>query len=233
MEAEAPPQPRLCQNCQQADADWKCIECLGRPTTCAQCCREAHLRSPLHRVLKWTGTHFTSAWLAEIGVKIHLGHGGLPCPDSMSSTKAGKRKAPPTDFDHDTPSNSDWESEDEDDLPATDHMLGGPSVTPKSKHLVTIVDRSGVHQLPVEWCQCPSALQIDIQMMDMGLFPATFRRIKTCFTFQVLEDLRIDNIECKTSVMSFYNKLRRVTSGAFPHTVPVRDPIFIAKISTY
>ncbi|KAG2738524.1 hypothetical protein P692DRAFT_201873906 [Suillus brevipes Sb2] len=55
----------------------------------------------------------------------------------------------------------------------------------------------------------------------MGLFPASFTSPKTAFTFAVLDDFLLDNLECRTSVMNYYSKLRRVTSSVFPHLVPV------------
>jgi hypothetical protein len=36
-----------------------------------------------------------------------------------------------------------------------------------------------------------------------------------------LDSFEIDALECKTSAMSFFNKLRRQTNNAFPHRVPV------------
>ncbi|KAI6140502.1 hypothetical protein BKA82DRAFT_4450509 [Pisolithus tinctorius] len=38
----------------------------------------------------------------------------------------------------------------------------------------------------------------------------------------VLDDFVRDNLECGTSGMNYYSKLRRVTSGVFPHLVPDR-----------
>ena len=40
--------------------------------------------------------------------------------------------------------------------------------------VVTIIDRSGVHEIGVRWCCCPNAPKCDMQLMAAGLFPATF-----------------------------------------------------------
>ncbi|KAG1792281.1 uncharacterized protein HD556DRAFT_1309358 [Suillus plorans] len=45
---------------------------------------------------------------------------------------------------------------------------------------------------------------------------------KTAFTFQVLDNFLLDNLECGTSAMNYYNKLRRMTTSVFPHLVPDR-----------
>jgi CxC2 like cysteine cluster associated with KDZ transposases len=88
--------------------------------------------------------------------------------------------------------------------------------------IITIVDRSGVHEIGVSWCCCPEAPERDMQLMMAGLFPATFRNPKTAFTFKVLEDFHLDNLECKTTASQFFSRLRRLTNDEFPNTVPVR-----------
>lgn len=58
--------------------------------------------------------------------------------------------------------------------------------------------------------------------MMAGLFPATFRDPKTAFTFQVLTDFHLENLECKTTPSQYFSRLRRLTNDEFPNTVPVR-----------
>ncbi|KAN0127856.1 hypothetical protein V8E53_014303 [Lactarius tabidus] len=53
-----------------------------------------------------------------------------------------------------------------------------------------------------------------------GLFPAIFHNPKTVFTFWVLEDFHLDNLECKTTPSQFFSCLRRLTNYKFPNTVP-------------
>lgn len=100
--------------------------------------------------------------------------------------------------------------------------------SPKSKHdddgnpIITVIDRSGVHEIGVRWCCCREAPGRDIQLMMAGLFPATIREPKTAFTFQVLGDFHLDNLECKTTPSQYFSRLRRLTNDEFPSTVPVR-----------
>ncbi|KAG1870329.1 hypothetical protein F4604DRAFT_1881284 [Suillus subluteus] len=70
---------------------------------------------------------------------------------------------------------------------------------------MVIIDKSGVHRLEIRCCDCPNALSR-----------------KTAFTFRVLDDFLLDNLECGTSAMNYYSKLRRMTSSMFPHLVPDR-----------
>ena len=87
---------------------------------------------------------------------------------------------------------------------------------------VTIVDSSGVHHLPVLYCNCPGAHPQDEQAFGSKLFPASFTNISTLFTFSVLDHFRLENLECKTTPYQFYQKLRRLTNSSFPQSVPNR-----------
>jgi len=87
--------------------------------------------------------------------------------------------------------------------------------------IITVINRSGVHEIGVRWCCCPNRHKHDMQLMEAGLFPATFRNPKTAFTFRVLEEFHLDNLECKTTPSQFFSRLRRLTSDEFPNSVPV------------
>ncbi|KAG1886446.1 hypothetical protein F4604DRAFT_1877786 [Suillus subluteus] len=88
---------------------------------------------------------------------------------------------------------------------------------------MVIIDKSGVHRLEIRCCDCPNALSPDIQMFWHGFFPASFNRPKTAFTFRVLDNFLLDNLECGTSAMNYYSKLWQMTSSMFPHLVPWRQ----------
>ncbi|KAG1803486.1 uncharacterized protein BJ212DRAFT_1216160, partial [Suillus subaureus] len=60
----------------------------------------------------------------------------------------------------------------------------------------------------------------DIQMFQHGFFPTSFNKLKTLFTFRVLNDFLLDNLACGTSAMNYYSKLQQMTSSMFPHLVP-------------
>jgi hypothetical protein len=96
-----------------------------------------------------------------------------------------------------------------------------PEDLPFVSNTMVIVDKSGVHRLEVRCCDCPNTTSLDIQMFQHGFFTASFNRPKTVFTFRVLDDFLLDNLECGTSAMNYYSKLRRMTSSMFPHLVPV------------
>jgi hypothetical protein len=166
----------------------------------------------------WTGSYFQPSWLRQVGVVIHLGHDGLQCPSSDPSTGYNQG----SDSDETDDIDEEGESDDDEEL----EMLRDTEPHPRGfdawgNRLVVVVDISGVHTIGVRRCQCPSAPSPDIQFLDMGMFPASFTNPKAAFTFAVLDGFLIDNLECKTSAMNYFSKIRRVTSNAFPGTVPV------------
>lgn len=91
----------------------------------------------------------------------------------------------------------------------------------KGNHNMVIVDATGVHPIKVVWCGCSDAAPREVQLFELGLFPSSFKSPKTAFTFAVLDDFRLDNLECKTAARRYFNKLQRLTSPAFPQSVPV------------
>jgi len=130
--------------------------------------------------------------------------------------------------DPDIPINAEGEFDDEDDDDILEAPTGGkPNMLPQPDRFdtdgnpfVTVVDVSGIHHLPVVFCSCDTRdSEIDIAYLRMGLFPASFDIIKTLFTFDVLQDFRASNLECKTSAYQYYQKLRRLTCPAFPTAV--------------
>ncbi|KAG1873904.1 hypothetical protein F4604DRAFT_1925476 [Suillus subluteus] len=152
---------------------------------------------PFHRISQWTGGFFEDTSLTKIGLEIHLGHQGKPCPEVTDDWYN-------TDDEGDNFAEGQW-------VP----LVNDPRTT-------TVVDTSGVHSLMIRFCRCASALGPDMQLFEIGLFPASFTSPKTAFTFAVLDDFLLDNLECGTSAMNYYSKLRRITSSVFPHLVPDR-----------
>ena len=55
----------------------------------------------------------------------------------------------------------------------------------------------------------------------MGLFPVSYKNIKSTFTFKVLTDARMSSLECKSSAYQYYQKLQWATSPLFLNAVEV------------
>jgi hypothetical protein len=153
---------------------------------------------PFHRISQWTGGFFEDTSLTKIGLEIHLGHQGKPCPQV-------------TDEWYDTDNEGDYFTEGQ-WVP----LVNDPQT-------ITVVDTSGLHFLMIRFCRCADALSPDMQLFRTGLFPASFTLLKTAFMFAVLDDFLLDNLECGTSAMNYYSKLQQITSSVFPHLVPVSN----------
>uniref|UniRef100_A0A5K1K3H2 CHIP6 n=1 Tax=Ganoderma boninense TaxID=34458 RepID=A0A5K1K3H2_9APHY len=233
---------------------------------------------PLHRIEFWEGSYFRPAWLRQVGIQLHCGHGGAACPQlgtydsgpgtpslpSLDSARPGPAPVQLPFFSHapddlDNPpeatedeeipylieeEDSDFEDEDADlhpadrdgrllpnltDLPwvgeatcRADPSVPASDATFRNDRLVVVVDIEGIHELPFTFCMCPNAAPEDIQLLELGYYPASSTRPKTVFTTRVLDDFLLANRECKTSTRNYYNKLRRVTNPALPHMVPDR-----------
>jgi hypothetical protein len=196
---------------------------MGTPIYCTDCCRQQHAILPFHRIQQWTGEFFTPAWLRQVGVVIYLGHGGKPCPKNGGS-QLGDNGPIGEDDDDDT-----GKVDEEEFFNGLEDIPPKPGQPDENGNTtMVIVDKSGVHHLSVNWCHCRDCPEHDMQLLAMGLFPASFKKIQTVFTFQVLDDFLLDNLECKTSALHYTSKLARVTSHAFPHTVPVGPVTFPA-----
>ncbi|KAG1721902.1 uncharacterized protein EDB91DRAFT_1256307 [Suillus paluster] len=243
IEWEGPPPDRVCCLC-DGDGVQKCHNCLAEPMFCTKCCQTQHAQLPFHWISQWNGDFFERTALTKLGMEIHLGHGGRSCPhhywdwedtddggQSAASSTAGTPGACDAgDAFGEGPSASAYYvfSQDVDDTGAGDVFLEEeyPPYAKDSpvvgKTWITVVDTSGVHTMWVWFCQCADARTPDKQLFEIGLFPASFTRPKTAFTFALLDDFILDNLECGTLAMNYYSKLRRITSSMFPHLVPDR-----------
>ena len=90
---------------------------------------------------------------------------------------------------------------------------------------VTIVHQSGVFDMELLFCICPNAASRDEQLLHAGIFPSSLKQIETAFTFSVLDDFLLDNLECKTTAQQYYSKLQHITNRMFPDNVPVRGTL--------
>ena len=109
----------------------------------------------------------------------------------------------------------EWEGvnivEGDNDAPTMDYTEG----------IINIVHITGIFRQNIQWCHCAGAEDKAMQLFQVGLFPASFHRPETAYTFDVLNYFHIDAMECKTPAASFIRKVRRLTNNAFPHMVPV------------
>ena len=128
------------------------------------------------------------SWLQEVGVCLQFVHSGDPCPNQIVCYKAFYNLKPilkqlQMDFDYEEECKGGSNNILADDcLAAVDQnefQFGfGSSISGQNDKdgnpIITIVDRSGIHEIGVRCCCCLNAPELDMQLMLAGLFPATF-----------------------------------------------------------
>jgi hypothetical protein len=216
-------------NCRLCDiaGTWRCRDCLLNPVFCTDCCRASHASHPFHRIEHWIGSYFEPAWLFQVGLILHLGHDGQPCSSYFNASA-------PEVVTHEAGlyvDDSDDVTEGDDTINIVKELkrltglynLGSKVFSPPADcRELTVIDVSGVHHMWVKWCNCPNSRELqEKHLLQVGLFPASYKNIRSVFTFKVLEDARMSNLECKSSAYQYYQKLRRATSPLFPNAVEV------------
>ncbi|KAJ8699116.1 hypothetical protein PTI98_002269 [Pleurotus ostreatus] len=88
---------------------------------------------------------------------------------------------------------------------------------------MVFVHTTGIYSRNVEWCQCENHKSHYTQLLQARLFPTTSDQPSTAFTFEVLDELHLQHIECKTVSSNFYSLLRRKTNFNAPLDVPDRS----------
>ncbi|KAI6111661.1 hypothetical protein EDD16DRAFT_1485659 [Pisolithus croceorrhizus] len=214
LEGEQLARGGICEQCSEAEGSVWCMSCAGVHAWCGPCAVKAHRNLPFHKVQRWNGAHYQPTSLMDLGFLWHIGHGGDPCPCNWSNPD-------PEESGHVT-------GDDTPNHRSVGFLLGRPYDDPvirkSSQFQMTIVHTEGIFSHEVSVCKCPGSDPNDwhFDLLCQRLFPASIFKPKTAFTFDVLDHFLIDALECKTSAMSFYQKLKRFTNNAFPERVPDR-----------
>lgn len=130
----------------------------------------------------------------------------LPVPPDYlpSLARPDGREEPPTRA-------SNMQAHVDTDRPRTD-ALDNP--------FIRVVNTNGIHHIAVVSCSCRGQENTHCDLMAARLIPTSFNRYRTMFTHEVLDDFRLDNLECKASAYQYFQKLRRLTSATDPDSVP-------------
>ena len=207
---DSPNRTEECRSCSEQFSHWRCRDCLGNQALCRRCCRERHRDLPCHRIEFWTGTHYERDWLCNLGVVVHLGHHSRPCP-VRDPVQLSEEPQPFTE---------NWE------------IYGSPSGLadkPLDCNLLTVADNNGVHRVWFRPCSCREGGE-EYDFLELGLYPASYTRVETVFTFDLLQNCHVDNLECKTSVYHLWSKLTQLTCSFFSAGVPVSGILCFVKI---
>ena len=212
---EQPPRPDdTCFSCGTALAGptpespprLKCLDCYSMPHLCLPCLQAVHKLSPFHRLLRWDvpSGFWHKTTTAALGITLYAGHSGRRCP----------------------------------------------RVSRQPRNMV-IVHTHGVMKIAVSFCECTrahagemagaqesraghddeqslpredsSALLTPepLQLLRLGLYPASWSTPRTAFTLTVMRDFHLLSHQGNVSAHDYFHYLKRLTHNSAPKEVPV------------
>lgn len=86
-----------------------------------------------------------------------------------------------------------------------------PTADALNNSYVRILHTNGIHHLGMITCSCQGSEIIPLDLVACRLLPASFNRIRTIFTAQLMDYFRLCNLELKASAYQFYQLIRRLT----------------------
>lgn len=86
-----------------------------------------------------------------------------------------------------------------------------PSADGLNNAYVRVLHTNGIHHIAMVTCTCHGQDKIPLDLVACRLLPASFIRIRTIFTTQLMDYFRLCNLELKASAYQFYQLIRRLT----------------------
>src|SRR6266446_228541 len=84
---------------------------------------------------------------------------------------------------------------------------------------IRVVHSNGIHNIAMLSCECHGHDVLPSDLIASRLLPASFERIRTLFTAQLLDHFRLCNLELKASAYHFYHLIQRLTNPMNPAEV--------------
>jgi CxC2 like cysteine cluster associated with KDZ transposases len=84
---------------------------------------------------------------------------------------------------------------------------------------IRVVHLNGIHNIAMISCECHGHDELSSDLIASRLLPASFERIRTLFSAQVLDHFRLCNLELKASAYHFYHLIQRLTNPMNPAEV--------------
>ena len=81
---------------------------------------------------------------------------------------------------------------------------------------ILVIDVNGVHHVNVQFCTCTEDIQwVESyrQLLRVGWYPASFRRPKTAFTFDILDTYHKIALQGKLNLYNFYLSIMQKTDN--------------------
>jgi hypothetical protein len=95
--------------------------------------------------------------------------------------------------------------------PDPDSPTSRPKADGLNNSYVRVIHTNGIHHIGMVTCSCRGHDNIPLDLVACRLLPASFIRIRTIFTAQLMDYFRLCNLELKASAYQFYQLIRRLT----------------------
>ena len=108
------------------------------------------------------------------------------------------------------------------------------SPTIRSPIPFVVTHTNGIHDVKLELCHCPGRMSLAEQLLQVDLYPATWEKPASAFTFDVLDDSHEDALASKKAAYDYIKKLKRRTNNSDEDSVTVSripDPTLEADTS--
>jgi hypothetical protein len=83
---------------------------------------------------------------------------------------------------------------------------------------LTTLHTNGWHVTKVRYCTCPTAPTYAVQLFRARLFPASYERPATAFSFDVLDIFEELTLKSKIGMFDFFESMLAVTGKNLPST---------------
>lgn len=102
------------------------------------------------------------------------------------------------------------------------HGLQCPNIaTAGTKSNLVVTHTNGLHEVCINWCQCPGRPDHVTQLMQAGYFPGTLDTPQSAFTIILLKEFHIHTLTSKKAAFDYVAALCRLSDNVFPATVKV------------
>lgn len=125
----------------------------------------------------------------------------------------------PKEFDSEFQNNPFGTDPEFQNIPFGTDTPGGRSTGHSMGKYVRVIHTNGIHNIAMISCECQGLETVASDLVASRLLPASFQRIQTLFSTQLLDHFRLCNLELKATAYQFYHLLQRLTDPLNPSDV--------------
>jgi hypothetical protein len=92
-----------------------------------------------------------------------------------------------------------------------DFRIPRPTADGLNNAYVRVLHTNGIHHIGMVTCSCGGRDNIPLDLFASRLLPASFIKIRTIFSAQLMDYFRLCNLELKASAYQFYQLIQRLT----------------------